>query len=469
MSTAYQKIGLFAYYADKINSIVTYGDIALRTTDPDTREQALWDAANELAKLAGIGIPLWFLDKALTKTGLDRVFDSLKKQESFQKYLMDKAATQSVYNYLLADLAEWGLEELNDWLSRNAYLDPIFDAVNINFTSALNFVQRVDPLALDLDGDGLETVSSNSGITFDFDGDGLKTGTGWVAKDDGFLVWDRNGNGTIDNGGELFGVDFVKSNGQKASDGFDALRDLDSNRDGIFDVKDEQFGELKIWQDLNQDGIAEANELKSLDGHNITAINLDIEKSTEDNNGNLISAIGSYSRGDGTSGLVNGNQSLAGNLDLASNPFYREYTDRIALDDTAKSLPDMKGSGAVRDLREASMLNTGLKSALSEYAQADTRSQQMLLLDRLLTEWAKTSNYRTFDQRISDLSTKTYDVAFGWSWEQDSFAAGGGSTSSGSLSEGDHGPTQEQLERKALLEKVKLLEIFNAQSFLTSP
>lgn len=76
MSTAYQKIGLFAYYADKINSIVTYGDIALRTTDPDTREQALWDAANELAKLAGIGIPLWFLDKALTKTGLDRVFDS---------------------------------------------------------------------------------------------------------------------------------------------------------------------------------------------------------------------------------------------------------------------------------------------------------------------------------------------------------------------------------------------------------
>ncbi|MDF5828458.1 hypothetical protein P4233_13450 [Pseudomonas aeruginosa] len=102
-------------------------------------------------------------------------------------------------------------------------------------------------------------------------------------------------------------MDFVKSNGQKASDGFDALRDLDSNRDGIFDVKDEQFGELKIWQDLNQDGIAEANELKSLDGHNITAINLDIEKSTEDNNGNLISAIGSYSRGDGTSGLVSGN------------------------------------------------------------------------------------------------------------------------------------------------------------------
>ncbi|MBK3754355.1 hypothetical protein GFL87_20785 [Pseudomonas aeruginosa] len=347
------------------------------------------------------------------------------------------------------------------------FLDPLGIDSNANkdFTLAINFIQRTDPLALDLDGDDLETISANSGITFDFDGDGLKTGTGWVAKDDGFLVWDRNGNGTIDNGGELFGVDFIKENGQKASDGFDALRDLDSNRDGIFDVKDEQFGDLKIWQDLNQDGIAQANELKSLNDHNITAINLDIEKSAEDNNGNLISAIGSYSRGDGTNGLVNSNQSLAGNLDLASNPFYREYTDRIALDDTAKSLPDMKGSGAVRDLREASMLNTGLKSALSEYAQADTRSQQMLLLDRLLTEWAKTSNYRTFDQRISDLSTKTYDVAFGWSWEQDSFAAGGGSTSSGSLSEGDHGPTQEQLERKALLEKVKLLEIFNAQSF----
>lgn len=60
---------------------------------------------------------------------------------------------------------------------------------------------RRDPLTLDLDGDGIETVpaAATNPIMFDHDGDGVKTGTGWVKQDDGFLVLDRNGNGTIDN------------------------------------------------------------------------------------------------------------------------------------------------------------------------------------------------------------------------------------------------------------------------------
>ena len=288
----------------------------------------------------------------------------------------------------------------------------------------------------------------NSGVKFDFDGDGIRTGTGWVNKDDGFLVWDRNGNGQIDNGGELFGVDFIKSDGKKATDGFDALRDLDSNNDGVFDAKDEQFDNLRIWQDLNQDGIAQANELKSLAEHNIVAINLDSSKSSQNSNDNIISAIGSFIRDDGSTGEVNGNQSLVGNLDLASNPFDREFTDQIQLDEVAKGLPDMQGSGAVRDLRESSMLNEGLKSLLNEYAQASTREQQMALLDRLLGEWGKTADYSDFQQRIKGLSNGRVQVDFEWSWERNGTA-----------------PTQAELDKRALLERIRLLEIFNAQNF----
>lgn len=193
--------------------------------------------------------------------------------------------------------------------------------VNSEFQAASSFTQRIDPLSLDLDGDGIETVGANAGIIFDFDGDGLKTGTGWVKGDDGFLVLDRNGNGQIDNGGELFGVDTVKANGQKATDGFDALKDFDSNGDGVFDAKDAQFANVRVWQDANQDGIAQAGELKTLAEHNIVAINLDSTASNQNSNGNLISAIGSFVRGDGSEGTVNANQSLAANLDLASNPF----------------------------------------------------------------------------------------------------------------------------------------------------
>ncbi|MDA7088635.1 calcium-binding protein, partial [Pseudomonas sp. SA3-5] len=351
----------------------------------------------------------------------------------------------------------------------NSEVDRINNRVNSDFKTALNFVQRRDPLALDLDGDGIETVSANSGITFDFDGDGLKTGTGWVKGDDGLLVLDRNGNGSIDTGAELFGVDTVKANGQLATDGFDALRDLDGNADGVFDAQDAQFANVRVWQDLNQDGVAQAGELKSLAEHNITAINLGSTQTSQNSNGNLISAVGSFVRDDGTEGEVNANQSLAANLDLAANPFYREYTDSVELDDAAKALPDMQGSGAVRDLREAAMLDAGLKSVLSQYSQAQTREQQMALLDQLLVEWASSSGYQTWDQRIGNLGSDTMEVSFAYSWElpaTDGIGFGSGS-SSGELGmpAEDSGPTAAQLAQKQVLERIKILEIFNGQNF----
>ncbi|TBV06424.1 calcium-binding protein [Phytopseudomonas dryadis] len=434
---------------------------------PTNGQKFLWDAAKgqldnpvgyedhrkdlERKKLAiGFAVGL-ILDNLLGEAN-----DSLRESEVAQEFF------DAVFPYyeksvdLLADLLSWW-----DPLGINA-------DVNTDFLGALNFVQRYDPLALDLDGDGIETVSANTGITFDFDGDGLKTGTGWVKGDDGFLVLDRNGNGTIDNGSELFGVDTVKSNGQKATDGFDALRDLDSNGDGIFDAADAAFTEVRVWQDLNQDGVAQANELKSLTEHDITAINLGSTAANQTSNGNLISAVGSFVRADGSEGAVNGNQSLAANLDLASNPFYREYTDSIVLDSGVADLPDMKGSGAVRDLREAAMLDSGLQALLTQYTQAQTREQQLALVDGLLREWASSSGYRTFEERIGDIDYGIASVEFAYSWEIGLPALSGNGGTSGGISEwdaGTSGPTAAQLEKKALLEKVKLLEVFNAQNF----
>ncbi|WP_415755590.1 calcium-binding protein [Pseudomonas leptonychotis] len=364
-----------------------------------------------------------------------------------------------------------------EWLNQfdvSVWADIVVNFVSTNFNAALNFIQRYDPLALDLDGDGVETVSANTGITFDFDSDGLKTGTGWVKGDDGFLVLDRNANGTIENGGELFGIDTIKSSGQKATDGFDALSDLDSNTDGVFDSQDAEFANVRVWQDLNQDGVSQAHEIKSLAEHKIVAINLDSTSTNQNSNGNLISAVGTFVRGDGSESSVNGNLSQAANLDLASNPFYRQFTDRIALDLVAKGLPDMQGSGAVRDLREASMLNPELKGALAEYASAQTRQEQLGLLDRVLAEWAESSGYRTFDQRVTALNSDAARFVFSYSWEKPqgtdlaAGSTGGSGSGSGSISIGEgqsSGPTAAQLEQKALLEKIKILEVFNSQHF----
>jgi len=84
---------------------------------------------------------------------------------------------------------------------------------------------RADPLILDLDGDGLEITPLSKGILFDADGDGdgIKNATAWADADDGMLVWDRNGNGVIDSGQEMFGDQTIKSDGTLAKNGFDAL------------------------------------------------------------------------------------------------------------------------------------------------------------------------------------------------------------------------------------------------------
>jgi len=83
-----------------------------------------------------------------------------------------------------------------------------------------------------------------------------------------------NANSTIDNGRELFGDAFIEPNRQMSAGGFDALRDLDSNGDGVVDVSDTQFANLRLWRDLNQDGVGQANELFTLDSQNIAAINV---------------------------------------------------------------------------------------------------------------------------------------------------------------------------------------------------
>ncbi|MDR1006966.1 MAG: hypothetical protein LBL65_00170 [Campylobacteraceae bacterium] len=124
-----------------------------------------------------------------------------------------------------------------------------------------------DPLVLDLNGDSqisfVELDKSN--VFFDLNADGISKHTAWIDKDDGFIVYDENGNGKIDNINELFGNDTI--------DGFANLKNrIDSNGDGIIDVSDEKFNDLKVWQDKNQDGMSQKDELFTLDELGITEI-----------------------------------------------------------------------------------------------------------------------------------------------------------------------------------------------------
>ena len=295
------------------------------------------------------------------------------------------------------------LDDVENNLLLEDNIDPINPDVNSLWHAFKNWVMpRRDPLVLDLDGDGIETlgVNATTHVVFDYDGDGVKTGTGWIKGDDGFVVLDRNGNGTIDNGGELFG-DQTLVNGVKAADGFAALSAQDTNANGKFDAGDTNFTNVRIWQDTNSDGISQAGELHTLNELGITSINLTSTTSNTVSNGNVQIAKGTFTKTNGTtgeSGTLNLTEDTgnAGNLNFSQNPFYSEFTDHLTLTDTAKTLPDMQGSGMVRDLQEASTLSSGLTSTLQSMSTTyETRDQMMAQIDTLLAQWAGTSSMET--------------------------------------------------------------------------
>ena len=136
------------------------------------------------------------------------------------------------------------------------------------------------PLAIDLDGDGIATYAIKNGVYFDIDSDGFAEKTAWLNAKDAFLAIDRNKNGVIDDASELFG-DLTAENG------FEALKAMDSNGDGVIDANDAGWEELMLWVDAVNDGVSQSEELISVADAGIERIELNyINQDVTDENGN---------------------------------------------------------------------------------------------------------------------------------------------------------------------------------------
>lgn len=157
-------------------------------------------------------------------------------------------------------------------------------------------VQQADPLVLDLDDDGIELTDHTQGALFDIAGTGAVVRTAFVNGGDAFLALDRNGNGRIDHGGELFGDQ------RGAANGFEELRRLDSNGDGTLDASDAEFSRLLLFRD-NGNGVSEAGELVGLSEAGIAALNLAYANVNEAAaGGNRLAQAATYRRNNGTTG-----------------------------------------------------------------------------------------------------------------------------------------------------------------------
>jgi hypothetical protein len=168
-------------------------------------------------------------------------------------------------------------------------------------TTQIPYLTVGSPIVLDLNGDGVKTLGFDAGVNFDLFANGKAVSTGWVSSSDGLLVVDRNHDGTINDGSELFGTSTTLANGAKAADGYAALRELDSNADGVVNGADQGFADLRVWVDSNSDGLTEAGELKTLASLNIASINAQAQAGTATDNGNLLGLTSTYQTTDGTS------------------------------------------------------------------------------------------------------------------------------------------------------------------------
>ena len=292
---------------------------------------------------------------------------------------------------------DWAKRDMEEWEEERKYgrrpleyskeqWDRMFDE--------LDPFRRRDPLVLDLDGDGIETTDLSQGGFFDHDKNGFAELSSWVSKDDGLLVMDRNGDGIINDGGELFGDQTILKSGLKASNGFEALAEQDSNGDGKIDAQDQAFGWLKVWKDSNGDGYSSPEELHSLEELGIKSINLQssVEK-TIDIQLNTTQRIGTFEKEDGSAGQI------------AEYGFYQDHTYTLAnewlvVPEDVSAMPILEGYGNVYDLHQAIVRDESgqLKMLVEQFANTDDKNTRNALMYNILLKW--TGSDQITDSRL---------------------------------------------------------------------
>jgi hypothetical protein len=159
------------------------------------------------------------------------------------------------------------------------------------------------PIIIDLTGDGFFLTSAANGVKFDIATAGVPIQMGWTANaNNAFLVLDRNGDGVINSGAEMFG-NFTPQPSSQNPNGFLALAVYDDpanggNGDGIIDAHDQIFSRLRLWVDANHDGISQPGELHTLPEMGVFSISLNYSLSTRtDEFGNLFRYRGTVNQG----------------------------------------------------------------------------------------------------------------------------------------------------------------------------
>lgn len=264
----------------------------------------------------------------------------------------------------------------------------LFQSSQTKYAATVNAAQRrIDPLVLDLNGDGkIDTVrSSESTAYFDLDSNGFAEKTGWVGKNEALLVLDRNEDEMINNGKELFGDQTLLKDGKTyASSGFEALAEFDDNLDGVIDSNDQIFTKLRVWRDNNSDGATDAGELGGLTELGIVSIGLNyVQTGFVDSSNNIQVRAGDFE-------LSNGSRFKIGEYLFQRDASVSHEVGDGALYENVLQLPNLQGAGNISSLHNAMMRDAELKALVEQFVLNED-GDLITAFDEILYKWASVS------------------------------------------------------------------------------
>jgi len=280
----------------------------------------------------------------------------------------------------------WDLYQTNprNYIPSQSYEDGrsfiLFYNPNCTFANYFNEAKTtqpivIDPIFVDLNGDGIKTTNTENGKHFDHGVDGFAEKSAWVDENDGVLAIDKNNDGVINNGSEIFGDNYIKADRNIAASGFDALKDLDSNNDGVISSTDAEFNNIKI---LKGDG-----SIVSLSDAGIVSINLKNTASNKtDENGNTVISTGTFTKADGSIGNL-------GDYNLKVDKLNSIAVEWLDETEDIKALPEVMGSGTVYSLHQAILRDESgeLKQLLENYLNNDGSINKKEAIIELLYKW----------------------------------------------------------------------------------
>ena len=239
-----------------------------------------------------------------------------------------------------------------------------YDALTETFHDLFTYLNG-SPLVIDYNRSGSTDLISlgNSHAYFDLDGNGFAQQTGWVKPTDGILCIDKNGDGRINGGAELFGN---ATSGGVYTDGFAALAAYVSNHNGVITANDTQFGKLLLWRDANGDGYSQANELLTLAQAGIASISLAKTVVNETNAGHDVTSRSSVTFTDGATARIE-------DIWFQNNPSHsvQILPDNFTFNPKVFVLPELRGGGNVSDLWVAMTTDSKLLTLVDNLSKAN--------------------------------------------------------------------------------------------------